>query len=61
MRLAKVSPGRSNTGSRFTERRDVNVTASGSTSDYFYVALDTTCGDRATERALRTGPVSSRG
>ncbi len=55
----------SGTGSRdlvyrftLTERRDVNITASGAASDYFYVALDTTCGDRATERACRFGAPS---
>ncbi len=42
---------------RFTlaERRDVIVTATGGASDYFYLALGTTCGDRATERACRFG------
>ncbi len=52
----------SGTGSRDTvyrftlaERRDVNVTVRGSASDYFYVALNTTCDNRATERACRFG------
>ena len=38
-----------------TERSDVNVTVSGAASDYFYLALGTTCGDRSTERACRFG------
>jgi hypothetical protein len=33
----------------------VIVTATGGASDYFYLALGTTCGDRATERACRFG------
>ncbi len=52
----------SGTGSRdvvyrftLTERREVIVAATGGASDYFYVALDTACGDRATERACRFG------
>ena len=32
-----------------------NATATGGASDYFYIALETTCGDRATERACRFG------
>lgn len=55
--LSCSGTGSRDTVYRFTlsERRDVNITASGSTSDYFYVALDTTCGDRTTERACRFG------
>jgi hypothetical protein len=41
-----------------TERLDVTVTASGGASDYFYVALQATCGERASERGCRAGAPS---
>ncbi len=37
------------------ERLDVTVTARGGASDFLYVALQSTCGDRATERGCRYG------
>jgi hypothetical protein len=52
----------SGTGSRdvvyrfdISERRDVTATVRGSASDYFYLAVETTCGERTTERACRFG------
>ena len=42
---------------RFTlaERRDVNVVVTGSASEYFYLALQTMCGVRTTDRVCRFG------
>jgi hypothetical protein len=40
------------------ERLDVTVTARGGTSDYFYVALETACGERTSERGCRGGAPS---
>ncbi|MBI5515865.1 MAG: putative metal-binding motif-containing protein [Deltaproteobacteria bacterium] len=42
---------------RFTlaERSDVNLTARGGTGDFFYLGVQTACGDRTTERGCRFG------
>ncbi len=51
----------SGTGSRdvvhrftLTERADITATVRGGSSDYFYLALDTACGDRTTESSSVT-------
>jgi len=41
-----------------TERLDVTLTARGGTSDYFYLALQTMCGVRSSERGCRGGAPS---
>jgi hypothetical protein len=38
-----------------TERLDVTVTGRGGSSDYFYVAVESACGERGTERGCRGG------
>ena len=38
-----------------TTTQDVTVTATGGASDYFYVAVASTCGDLSTERGCRAG------
>jgi hypothetical protein len=38
-----------------TEQRDVNVVVTGSASEYFYVALQTMCGVRTSDRVCRFG------